>query len=754
MSIKTDAGRGISLRLAANAPSRQTDRVAGGYYKVRLTQGGDEFFSHENSQLILQYLGEFLPRAVEGIAEDGSPELFYQFLLDGKDICGESSQLKAGNELPAVEIDRLNMAIAAMKAKEADPETDPTKRKAISCFRLPSPQKDPELYRVCSIRGKKRLLVLWGVEKELGSSVAPQDAVSTVVAGVAGGGTKNSKGIPAFVWLLILLCMVAGLYGYSKLKSGGQGEKLPIVAVDPKTVGPIGVVDPKTGMPIVAVDPKTGEPIVAVDPETGMLIAAVDPKTGEPVAAVDPKTGKPVPSVDSKTGESVASVSPTAEEGPTANEGETAMPVAAGDSQAGESASPADPKAGMDLTDSAETSSALMVIPGQLELPVSETAPLAQPRIAAPNEVGTAKLIRPAVVTIAAGTKEDGLTGQGTGFLISSSGLVVTNAHVIRGMDQLVAITADGRTLAVTKVLISDDRRDLALLTLEDQKASFPFLKLGEANSAVVGGDIAVMGTPQGLSSTFTTGIVSAMREEDTVALVQITAPVSPGSSGSPVVDDNALVVGIVRGGVDMALAQALNFAIDVGELHELLAELLSKGTKVDREALGQVDKGEPINTKDAEDLPPESATAKAPEYPVTWKPEQALPGADPTPRPDVPPGSQPAAAQPPAKIEAIAGRIQVTEVRRKLITDQEMEIELQVLLRTVGSTFESVTGLRCESAGKALKVSGDKVHLLAGKGTNQLRVSGKDSEGSPVMADIDINVMFEITSDVEIKEK
>jgi len=269
-----------------------------------------------------------------------------------------------------------------------------------------------------------------------------------------------------------------------------------------------------------------------------------------------------------------------------------------------------------------------------------------------------------------------------------------------------------------------------------------------------VGGGIAVMGTPQGLSSTFTTGIVSAMREEETVCLVQITAPVSPGSSGSPVVDDKALVVGVVRGGVDMAVAQALNFAIDVGELHELLAELRSTGTTEDGEALGQLEKGEPINTKNAEDLPPESAKAKAPEYPVTWKPEQILPGVNPAPRPAEAPMSPSVAAQPPVKIEAIAGRIQVTEISRKLVTAQTMEIQLQVQLRTAGSALEPLTGLYCESKGEALKVNGDKVLLIAGQGPNQLKVSGKDSEGTEVIADIDINVMFEITSDVEIKVK
>jgi S1-C subfamily serine protease len=733
MSINPETGRGIVLRLASNAPSLRTERVAGGYYKVRLTQGGDELFNHENSQLILQYLGEFLPRAVERTAEDGSPELLYQFLLNGKDICGGSSQLRDGNELPADEIDRLNNAIAAMKAKEADPETDPTKRKAISGFRLPSPQKDPELYRVCNVRGKKRLLVLWGVEKEPGSSVIPQDAVSTVVTGITGGGIrgdKNSKRIPAFAWLLIPLCLALAVYGaYSKWGPGKNGEMANTSAIVDTSNSPKST---------------NSEPIG--DPETEKSIATLDSNTDVPVIAVDPATGAPIPTVDPPTKSST-----------TANGAEIAMPDAAGDDLSEVPSSRNEINAGSLSTEASDDLSALMVISGPSELPISETVTLAQPRTAAPNEIDTAKLVRPAVVTIAAGTKESGFTGQGTGFIISSNGLVVTSAHVIQGMDQLVAITADGRTLRIAKVLKADNSRDLALLTVESQNAELPFLKLGEANSAVVGGGIAVMGTPQGLSSTFTTGIVSAIREEDTVDLVQITAPVSPGSSGSPVVDDEALVVGIVRGGVDMKIAQALNFAIDVGELHELLEELRSKGAVESTEILGRITEGEATNTKDVETLPLESATAKAPEYPVVWKPEQILPVAESAAMPNLSQPSQtedPVLPQPPKKIEAVAGRIQVTEVSRRLITDQEMEIQLQVVLRNKDSTLEPVASLRCESAGKELKVIGDKFFLIAGKGTNKIRVSGMDSDGTPVMADLDINVIFEVTSDVEIKVK
>ena len=688
MSIRTQAGQGIFLGIAASSPSLQTDRIVGGYYKVRLTQGGDEFFSHENSQLILQYLGEFLPRAVERTAADGSVEVFYQFLHDGQDVCGDSAQLKKSEALPANEVSRLNAAIAAMKAKEDDPATDPTKRLAISGFRLPSPHKDPELYRVCTIGGKKRLLVLWGVEKEPGSSIIPQEAASTVAA----AGSKPSKGIPALVWLLLLLLLIAGgVYSYSKF--GSQ----PTVTNDP-TKKPIadprahtaGQVDPTTGQPTGGVDPTTG-------PTTGPPTAGANPTAGPLTAGVDPTTGQPI------------------------------VPV--------------------ERVKATDSGSDLVVIAGPTALPIDPKQTPQSPRPAKPNEIGLAKLIRPAVVTIAVGTKEEGYQGHGTGFLISSNGLVVTSAHVLNGMDRLVAITAEGQTLAVTKVLEADGARDLALLTLDTQKAALPFLRLGEPKSAEVGGNIAVMGTPQGLSSTFTTGIVSAMREEKSVDKVQFTAPVSPGSSGSPVVDEKARVVGTVQGGIDMTVAQALNFAIDVGELHELLAELGARGEKTAAAAFEQDKKEVASNEKKPGDIPDGAESPKPPSLLVTWAPEKMLP-----------PATAPATETPPKSIDdqpirVTAGRVQVREVSRKPTTDG-VEILLQVLLLSPSGATEEIIGMRCESSGTALDVAKDQVRMVAAKGVNQLKISGKDAKGAPVAADVEIDVAVEIKTGVDIKVK
>jgi hypothetical protein len=205
MTITIEKNQGIRLQLASAVPTPlHISREAGGYYKVRSYHGGGEFFQPENAQIILQCLGEFLPRAVERPGSDGRPEIFYQHLINGQDVSSRTAPLDSGVNVPKVEITRLEAAIAQLKAKENDPGTDPTKREIIRAFRLPSPQKDHELYRLYTSGGSRRLLVLWGVEKEAGSSLAPHEALQRV--------PQSKSSIPWWYWLLlaILLLLLLG----------------------------------------------------------------------------------------------------------------------------------------------------------------------------------------------------------------------------------------------------------------------------------------------------------------------------------------------------------------------------------------------------------------------------------------------------------------------------------------------------------------------------------------------------------------
>jgi S1-C subfamily serine protease len=154
---------------------------------------------------------------------------------------------------------------------------------------------------------------------------------------------------------------------------------------------------------------------------------------------------------------------------------------------------------------------------------------------------------------------------QGTGFFISSDGLVVTNFHVISGAASVAAVGNNGSVFIFESLVSHPANIDLAILKF---RANYvPFLKLGESAEKVEGERVIVIGNPTGLSGTVSDGIISAFRENR--SMIQITAPISHGSSGSPVLDDSGSVIGVAT--LIQAEGQNLNFAIAVEEVSAAL---------------------------------------------------------------------------------------------------------------------------------------------------------------------------------------
>ncbi|OPX23374.1 MAG: hypothetical protein B1H03_01790 [Planctomycetales bacterium 4484_113] len=151
--------------------------------------------------------------------------------------------------------------------------------------------------------------------------------------------------------------------------------------------------------------------------------------------------------------------------------------------------------------------------------------------------VGKAK---PAVVMIIAKDAAGEVIAQGTGFFISADGHIVTSRHVMVGADLAEVKTAEGKTYVVTGVLAEDEGADIIEVAIEGGErisAGFPFLPLASALPAE-GERVVVIGSPFALESTVSDGLVSAVREmPSTGQIIQITAPISPGSSGSPVLN-------------------------------------------------------------------------------------------------------------------------------------------------------------------------------------------------------------------------
>jgi hypothetical protein len=174
---------------------------------------------------------------------------------------------------------------------------------------------------------------------------------------------------------------------------------------------------------------------------------------------------------------------------------------------------------------------------------------------------------RPGVVLI---TAKDGSStiGRGSGFLVSEDGVLVTNRHVVEGATSLQVQLASGEIFDRVLFVSEDERRDLVVLRIPGSRLS-PLI-IADDRSVEVGDPVYVMGNPLGLEGTFSDGLVSARRVLDGVALIQITAPISPGSSGGPVLDHSGRVIGVAT--LSMREGQNLNLAVPARYASGLIA--------------------------------------------------------------------------------------------------------------------------------------------------------------------------------------
>jgi V8-like Glu-specific endopeptidase len=173
------------------------------------------------------------------------------------------------------------------------------------------------------------------------------------------------------------------------------------------------------------------------------------------------------------------------------------------------------------------------------------------------------------VVSIVMSDKEGHPIAQGSGFLISKDGWVVTNYHVIRNGKSAVVKLPDGALFAVEGVLTSDKHRDVAVIKAHG--SDFRTLALGDSDRLQVGEEVVAIGSPLSLESTVSNGIVSGIRtaEEEGGKFLQITAPISPGSSGGPLFNMAGGVVGITTS--HLVGGENLNFAIPINDVKPML---------------------------------------------------------------------------------------------------------------------------------------------------------------------------------------
>ncbi len=176
------------------------------------------------------------------------------------------------------------------------------------------------------------------------------------------------------------------------------------------------------------------------------------------------------------------------------------------------------------------------------------------------------QIVEPSTVLIRALDSEDS-GSLGTGFFIDDAGLLVTNAHVVEGASSAVVQLSNGSVTSVTSVKAIYAEEDIAFLhTGMTQTKGLELVKTAERKK---GEAIGVLGNPKGLEFSLSTGVVAGFRQTNPTSYVQFTAPVSTGSSGSPVFNIEGEVLGVVTFGIREG--QNLNFAVDAATLSRLL---------------------------------------------------------------------------------------------------------------------------------------------------------------------------------------
>jgi serine protease Do len=174
----------------------------------------------------------------------------------------------------------------------------------------------------------------------------------------------------------------------------------------------------------------------------------------------------------------------------------------------------------------------------------------------------------------------------GSGVIIDSSGLILTNSHVVFGR-QVITVTLDEGTNLAAKLVGADPIFDIALIKIPPPtKGTLPVAKLGNSSALAVGVEVYAIGNPLGLDQSLTRGIVSAINRMVPGAawslaepMIQTDASINPGNSGGPLLDPCGSIVGITT--AVLPGAQNIGFAVPADLIKDVIPRLLSKGRVV-----------------------------------------------------------------------------------------------------------------------------------------------------------------------------
>lgn len=195
--------------------------------------------------------------------------------------------------------------------------------------------------------------------------------------------------------------------------------------------------------------------------------------------------------------------------------------------------------------------------------------------------------------------------GQGSGFLISEDGYILTNHHVVGDADEIEVTLQDGKKFKA-KIIGTDPKSDVALIKIEDE--DLPFIELGDSDALEIGEWVIAIGSPFGLQATMTVGIVSAKSRGVGIAdyedFIQTDAAINPGNSGGPLLNIDGQAIGlntaIVSNSPYGGYNVGIGIAIPINMARKIKDQLLKSG-KVTRGFLGVMMQPEKISPELAE---------------------------------------------------------------------------------------------------------------------------------------------------------
>ncbi len=171
-------------------------------------------------------------------------------------------------------------------------------------------------------------------------------------------------------------------------------------------------------------------------------------------------------------------------------------------------------------------------------------------------------------------------SGEGSGFVISTEGYIVTNNHVVEDMDEIKVLFLDGTELEA-KIVGLDPKTDIALLKVDPGRKKLTAIALGDSDQARPGDWVVAIGNPFGLAHTVTAGIVSAKNRREVTNqsyedFIQTDAAINPGNSGGPLIDLQGRVIGINT--AIRSNANTIGFSVPINQAKQILPQLRADG--------------------------------------------------------------------------------------------------------------------------------------------------------------------------------